>query len=158
MNSKITILFVIYLTVITFISSKQISAAQVEKEILKQITSENFLEISKDQRCQNQDNYIVYLIDNFEQPVELIPELTTSHGELVKKILISGRSDIIVKTLNTSLSKGLASVLDDLLQGGCADAVISSIPGSNYSYSQVNTFLPTKRLLERTTFWIFRRN
>jgi len=122
--------------------STQTSAAQIEKEILKQIRSENFSEESNNRRCQYKDKYIVYLIDNFEQPVELIPELKTTHGELVNKILVSGRNDIIVKTLNTSLSKGLATVLDDLLQGSCADAVISAIPGSNYSYKQITSFFP----------------
>ena len=87
------------------------------------------------------------MIDNFEQPVALIPEITTTHGELVKKILVSGRNDIIVKTLNTSLSKGLASVLENLMQGVCADAVISSIPGSNYSYSQINSFFSNETVI-----------
>jgi len=140
MNSKIIILVVLFLAAFFFFSSTQIPAAQIEKEILRQIGSEAFTENTKDQRCQYQDKYLVYLIDNFEQSVKLIPEITTTHGELVKKILVSGRSDIIVKTLNTSLSKGLASVLEDLIEGECADAVISSIPGSNYSYSQINSF------------------
>lgn len=95
------------------------------------------------------------MIDNFEQRVELIPEITTTHGEVVQKILVSGRSDIIVKTLNTSLSKGLALVLDDLMQGECADAVISSMPGSNYSYSQDNILNfqeELKRLLKKIAY------
>jgi hypothetical protein len=145
MNKHTYILFLFFLVVRLFIPSIQVSAAQIEKEILKQITSKSFSGNPKDQRCHYQDKYLVYLIDNFEQPVELIPEITTTHGEVVQKILVSGRSDIIVKTLNTSLSKGLALVLEDLIQGECADAVISSIPGSNYSYSQINSFFPNEK-------------
>ena len=140
MNKKTMIFTLSLVAGLAFFSSLQVLAAQIEKEILRHIRAETFSGISKDQRCQYQDKYVVYLIDNFEQPVELIPEITTTHGELVKKILVSGRNDIIVKTLNTSLSKGLASVLENLMQGECADAVISSIPGSNYSYSQINSF------------------
>jgi hypothetical protein len=142
MDKKAIILSLSILMVSLVLSSLQAFAAQIEKEILRRITSDTFSEISEDQRCQYQDKYVVYLIDNFEQPVELVPEVTTTHGELIKKILVSGRSDIVVKTLNTSLSKGFASVLVDIMQGACADAIVSSIPGSNYSYGQINSFFP----------------
>ena len=140
MNSR-SILFAISLFVLyAFVPSTPVCAAQIEKKIVKQIMSKMFSGVHRDQRCQYKDKYVVYLIDNFEQTVELIPEVTTTHGDLLRKILISGRDDIIVKSLNTSLSKGLATVIHDLLQKKCADAVISSIPGSNYSYNQINSF------------------
>ena len=125
------------------------SAAQIEKKILKYLTSERLSEIQADRRCRYDDKYVVYLIDNFEQRIRLTPEVTTSHGELIRKILISGRDDIVVRTLNTSLSRGLAMVIDDLFQGNCADAVISSIPGSNYTYRQIGSLLPGETPIRR---------
>ncbi|UCD31379.1 MAG: hypothetical protein JSV38_11325, partial [Desulfobacterales bacterium] len=140
MNRLSIIVAISMLVLSAFFLSTTVSAEQIEKEIIKKITSDLFVEAREDQRCQYKDKYVVYLIDNFEQSVELIPEVTTTHGDLIRKILISGRDDIAVKTLNTSLSKGLAMVIHDLLQDKCADAVISSIPGSNYSYRQINSF------------------
>lgn len=92
--------------------------------------------------CNNKVPWQVYLIDNFEQTVRIIPEVTTTHGEMIKKLLQSGRNDIDILVLNTALSKGLAMVIQDLVNGGCTDAVVSSTPGSNYTYSQVSTLLP----------------
>lgn len=95
-----------------------------------------------DYRCRLPKSYRVYLIDNFDQSLQLIPEVATTHGDLIRRILLSGRDDIEIISLNTSLSRGLAQVLEKLANGGCADGVISSIPGSNYSYHQVSTLLP----------------
>lgn len=113
----------------------------IEKKVLQLISSDSFIERRWDRRCQYPDSYLVYLVDNFEQKVELVPEVTTSHGELLKRLLLSGRKDILIEEINSSLEKGLALIIDRLANGGCADAVISSIPGSNYTYAQVSTLL-----------------
>ena len=61
----------------------------------------------------------VYLIDNFEQDLYLVPEVRTSHGDMLLRLLQAGRDDIQVRILNTSLSKRLALVIQDLLEGVC---------------------------------------
>lgn len=118
------------------------AAAPIERKILNHIASPGFAPDQPDRTCRYQGKFVVYLIDNFEQPVQLIPEVRTTHGELLRRILESGRDDIVIKQLNTSLTRGLALVINDLRQGQCADAVISSIPGSNYTYTQINSLLP----------------
>lgn len=91
--------------------------------------------------CTSEAGFSVYLIDNFDQQMTLVPELRTSHGEVVRAMLTSGRSDIHIRSFNTSLAKGLAKAVLDLASGVCIDAVVSAIPGSNYSYNQVSTLL-----------------
>ena len=116
-------------------------SASVEKNIWARIVSVDFGTLQTDQRCHEQDRYGVYLIDNFEQHVDLVPEVMTSHGEMLARLLKAGRDDIEVRALNTSLEKGLTQVLHDLVEGGCADAVVSAIPGSNYTYGQITSLL-----------------
>lgn len=118
---------------------------QIEKKIKKYVASAEFRHFQADRRCHDQDTYRVYLIDNFEQGVDLVPEIKTSHGEMLLKLLRTGRDDIEVRILNTALSRGLAQVIHDLLEGACADAVVSSIPGSNYTYAQVSSLLADGR-------------
>lgn len=113
----------------------------IEKKVLQLIASDAFIDLKEDRRCHYPDTYRVYLVDNFEQQVQLVPEVATSHGDLLKRLLLSGRSDILIEEINSSLEKGLAQIIDQLANGGCADAVISSIPGSNYTYAQVSTLL-----------------
>ena len=110
-----------------------------EKTITQYIASEAFTNFSADRRCHDQSTYRVYLIDNFEQRIELVPEVLTSHGEMLVRLLQADREDIEIRVLNTSLSRGLAEVIHDLRQGTCVDAVVSSIPGSNYTYNQISS-------------------
>ncbi len=97
--------------------------------------------------CSTEEGYVVYLIDNFDQKLAVLPEVAMTHGKLVQAMLLSGRSDINVHVLNTSLRRGLADVYQRLTISGCCDAVVSSIPGSNYTYGQVSSLLsPGTRL------------
>ena len=112
-----------------------------EKEVIRYIASEAFNTSWTDRRCHNRSTYRVYLIDNFEQRVDLVPEVLTSHGEMLLRLLQADREDIEVRVLNTSLSRGLAQVIHDLREGACVDAVVSSTPGSNYTYDQISSLL-----------------
>ncbi len=114
----------------------------LEKSVLQQLLNYTAVLTERSGKCDIPDKYTVYLIDNFDQTIPVVPGLQISHGELMYAMLVSGRNDIEVKTLNTTLNNGLAVVLAELLEGGCVDGVISSIPGSNYSYRQVSSFLP----------------
>lgn len=111
----------------------------IEKAIREHISSPAFRTFQAEGQCHGKPLYRVYLIDNFEQDFHLVPEVLTSHGEMLVKLLRTGREDIEVVVLNTSLSKGLAQVIHDLLEGACADAVVSSVPGSNYTYDQISS-------------------
>lgn len=112
-----------------------------EKRIMEQIRSGQFDSLTVDATCPGKKLYHVYLVDNFTQDYTIIPEVKTSHGEAIKRLLQSGRDDIKITSLNTGLNRGLALILEKMLQGGCADAVISSVPGSNYTYGQVSSLL-----------------
>jgi hypothetical protein len=116
--------------------------AHIEKRVLDAIGAPDFGAFPSDRRCRAEDGYRVALIDNFAQRVSLVPEVMTSHGEVLERLLRSGRSDIDVAVRNTSLGKGLAQVVGELLDGGCVDAVVSSTPGSNYTYGQLSSLLP----------------
>jgi hypothetical protein len=91
-----------------------VRATPVEKRILKAMATKRFKAMQDDRRCHQKSRYTVYLIDNFVQPIRIVPELTTSHGEMLLRLLRSGRDDIAVKVLNTSLSKGLVMVKKSL--------------------------------------------
>ena len=112
---------------------------QIEKKMAQYIASEDFADLHEDRRCHFEAKYRICLIDNFEQKFPLVPVVETSHGEMLLKLLLSGRDDIEVEVYNTSLSKGLAKALEYLACGGCLDAVISSVPGSNYTYDQIGS-------------------
>ncbi len=129
----------------------QAGPERIEKKVLTQIQTETFRLYNSDRRCTNSDKYRVVLIDNFVYRFKLTPEVSTTHGEMLVKLLKSGRTDIEAKILNTTLSRGLAKVIQDLSDGGCADAVISSIPGSNYTVEQVKSLLPNKKKLNLDT-------
>lgn len=113
----------------------------VENRLIYSLANHDIDFNHRESPCKTQDKYTVYLIDNFDQMVKISAEITVSHGDLLQKILLSGRDDIDVHSLNTSLNRGLALVLDEMLRGKCVDAIISSIPGSNYSYSQASSIL-----------------
>ncbi|MGD9252008.1 MAG: hypothetical protein PVG19_12315 [Desulfobacterales bacterium] len=133
------------LIVFLFLGRFSTTAAEVlhlENKIRQIITSEDIYSLQEDCACPEDRKYRVYMIDNFEQGVELVPEVLTSHGEMLVKILMTGRNDIELITMNTALSKGLRQVLRDLIAGECVDAVVSSVPGSNYAYGQISTLLP----------------
>lgn len=115
--------------------------SNIERTILSKINTHQNHSDDMSKLCKNEDKYVIYLIDNFNQPVDLIPEIEVTHGELLFKILSSGRQDFEIKTLNTSLSQGLAIAIQDLENGKCIDAIISSTPGSNYTYGQLNSLL-----------------
>jgi len=123
----------------------------VEKEMLSYIRGHRFSKDAGNRQCRNRDRYKIYLIDNFELTFTLLPELVTSHGELLVRLLKSGRDDIDAVTLDTTLTRGLAVVIQNLAEGDCADAVISSIPGSNYTYDQIRSLLPEIRDLNPDT-------
>lgn len=126
-----------------------IRGVQIEKKILEFILSDEFFTLQRDRRCHDEKKYSVYLIDNFGQEIDIIPEINTSHGEMVQKLLLSGRDDINVIVLNTALSKGLAQVINALKNGACVDAVISSTPGSNYTYDQISSLFFNQEQLDR---------
>ena len=140
---KYCIKYLLLVTVIHFVLCPGIWARDLplEKSVFQQLHKATAASGGINGRCDVPGKYIVYLIDNFDQNISVVPSLEISHGELMYAMLVSGRDDIVVKTLNTTLNNGLATVLSELLNGGCADGVISSIPGSNYSYRQVNSFL-----------------
>ena len=123
---------------------------QIEKQILEYILSDGFATLQKDERCHDEKKHTVYLIDTYDQDIEIVPEIKISHGKMVEKLLFSGRSDINIIPINTALSKGLAQVINDLKNGACADAVISSPPGSNYTYDQIGSLLFRREKLGRT--------
>ncbi len=118
-----------------------------EKTTWKFITSESFQTFQADRRCHDRSTYRIYLIDNFEQSIRLVPEIATSHGEMLVRLLRAGRDDLDIRVLNTSLSKGLARVIHDLANGACADAVVSAIPGSNYTYDQISSLFEYRRII-----------
>jgi hypothetical protein len=118
-----------------------------EKTAWKFIASASFQTFQTDRRCHDCNVYRIYLIDNFEQPIRLVPEVATSHGEMLVRLLRAGRDDLDIRVLNTSLSKGLTRVLHDLVNGACVDAVVSAIPGSNYTYDQINSLFEYRRVI-----------
>jgi hypothetical protein len=133
------------LIVFLFLGRFSVAAAKVshlEKKIRQIVTSKDFKTFQEDRRCPDDRKYRVYMIDNFDQGVDLVPEVLTTHGEMLLKILKAGRDDIELTIMNTALSKGLKQVVSDLIEGDCVDAVLSSVPGSNYTYGQISTLLP----------------
>jgi hypothetical protein len=113
----------------------------IERKMIEYLQSKEAENTNFQQKCENNGKYKVYLIDNFDQKLGLVPEFVLTHGEVVQAMLLSGRSDIDVDVYNTSLGRGLAGVFQEIVDGGCADAVVSSIPGSNYTYRQVSSIL-----------------
>lgn len=130
---------------IASVSFADVGSYQIEKKIREYTASDEFRSFSADQRCHDKSKYRVYLIDNFDQGFHLVPEVLTAHGEMLVRILQTGRDDIELSILNTSLSKGLAQVINDLVEGACVDAVVSSIPGSNYTYDQISSLFIDQR-------------
>ena len=110
----VTALFHLFLGGAALAAARTVS---VEKNVWTHIVSDDFDTFQVDQRCHGQDRYRVYLIDNFEQRVDLVPEVLTSHGEMLARLLQTGRDDVAVRLLNTSLNKGLSQVLHDLVEG-----------------------------------------
>lgn len=131
-------------------------ANQIEKQVLKQILSSDFLTQVSDQKCYDKTGYHVVLIDNFDQQISLAPGVTLSHGEMVRKMLISGREDIHVTLLNTALSKGLAQVIQRVINGDCFDLVLSSTPGSNYTYGQISSLLENRVQINENNILAFK--
>jgi|GEM_PF-1404383 len=131
-------------------------AFHLEKKIRQIIASEDFNTFHEDRRCPDDWKYRVYMIDNFEQGVDLVPEVLTSHGEMLEKILRTGRDDIELVIMNTALSKGLKQVIRDLIEGECVDAVVSSVPGSNYTYGQISTLLPGRPTIDSGNILYYR--
>jgi len=148
-QKRMLFLFMLLVLLVGGITTARPDHIHVEKKIREYITSPEFEANTADRRCHRDGAYRVYLIDNFEQALNLVPEVRTSHGEMLVKLLKTGRDDIDIVVLNTALSKGLAQVIDDIAGGACADAVVSSIPGSNYTYGQVSSLLPDRTSLRR---------
>jgi hypothetical protein len=146
MRSLITLL-IVFLFLGQF-STAAAKAIHLEKKIQQIVASESFDTRQTDRRCPDDRKYRVYVIDNFEQGVDLVPEVLTSHGEMLVKILKTGREDIELVSLNTALGKGLKQVIRDLIEGECVDGVVSSVPGSNYTYGQISTLLPGRPPLD----------
>ena len=130
--------------------------SSIENRVLRLISNQTSPHITIEERCDHEDKYIVYLIDNFTQTINLLPEIETSHGELLHKMLISGRKNIDVKVLNTPLSDGLAHVLKDLMKGKCVNAIISSTPGSNYTYGQIKSLLGENSVINSSNILLYR--
>ena len=135
----LTILFLS--TFIVGMFSAEAGDFRIERKILKYIASDEFRALQSDRRCPGNSKYHVYLIDNFDLKFDIVPGVRTSHGEMVLKLLEAGREDIRVTVLNIALCKGLAQVINDILAGACVDAVVSSVPGSNYTYDQISSLL-----------------
>jgi hypothetical protein len=147
------------LIIFLFLGRFSTAAAKVfhfEKKIRQIIASEDFNSFQEDRRCPADRKYRVYMIDNFEQDVDLVPEVLTSHGEMLEKILRTGRDDIELIIMNTALSKGLKQVIRDLIEGECADAVMSSVPGSNYTYGQISTLIPGRPTIDSGNILYYR--
>jgi hypothetical protein len=138
-------------------STASAQAFHLEKKIRQIITSEDFKTFREERRCPDDRKYRVYLIDNFEQGVDLVPEVLTSHGEMLVKILRTGRDDIELIVMNTALSMGLKQVIRDLIAGECVDAVVSSVPGSNYTYGQISTLLPGRPAIDSGNILYYRK-
>lgn len=126
------------------LSTAGAAPVKIEARVLADIQNPEFKLYARDKTCKHACRYRVVLIDNFEHRFSLVPEVTTTHGEMLVKLLKSGRNDIEATILNTTLARGLATLIRELSGGACADAVISSIPGSNYTNSQVRSLLPGK--------------
>ncbi|MDJ0784877.1 MAG: hypothetical protein QNJ22_23125 [Desulfosarcinaceae bacterium] len=147
------------LIVFLFLGSISSAAARVfhlEKRIQQIVAAKSFDTFLEDRRCPDDRKYRVYIIDNFKQGVDLVPEVLTSHGEILVKILKTGRDDIELVIMDTALSKGLKRVLRDLIEGDCVDAVVSSVPGSNYTYGQISTLLPGRPALDSDNILYYR--
>jgi hypothetical protein len=69
---------------------------------------------------------------------------------------MTGRDDIELIIMNTALSKGLKQVIGDLIEGECVDAVVSSVPGSNYAYGQISTLLPGRPNIDSENILCYR--
>lgn len=147
-------LFLLSLTIVQ--TAHGIRPVNIERQALRYVASADFLSSKVDRNCSGRPDYRVYLIDNFDQKIPLIPEIKTSHGKLLRAILQSGRKDISIVELNTSLLKGLSQVIIELASGSCADAVVSAIPGSNYSYSQTSSLLDRQPAISESNILGFR--
>ena len=117
---------------------------KIEDEILDFIRSRAFTSGNSDRTCKSAAGYRVVVIDNFEYRFSIVPGVETTHGEMLVKLLKSGRADIETDERNTTLGRGLAFLIRELAAGACADAVISSVPGSNYTEDQILSLLPGK--------------
>ncbi len=111
----------------------------IQRAVLGMISAKDFARHQTDRLCRDSQSYRIYLIDNFEQHFYIVPEVKTTHGDMLVRLLKSGRDDLEIRAMNTSLGNGLALVLRELARGACADAVISSVPGSNYTYDQISS-------------------
>ena len=74
------ILFVL-MAVISALALSAFSSVQIEKKIIGHLASAGLSEAPKDGRCGHEDEYLIYLIDNFEQSLRLVPEVETTHVE-----------------------------------------------------------------------------
>lgn len=137
-------------------SDAQYRSDQIEKKMLKAIMSEPFERFAADFQCSEESIYRVVLIDNFDQAISIIPEVKTTHGEMVKTLLQSGRRDIQIQSMNTALSKGLAMVIEQVMDGHCLDLVVSSTPGSNYTYEQISSLLGPGTVLNENNILAFK--
>jgi|GEM_PF-4162078 len=145
------------LLLVAFMQPEQPAAARtVERTALAEV-GKGILQTERVGRCNQHKKHTVYLIDNFTQQVKLVPELRVSHGELVQALLESGRDDIEVVRLDTSLTRGLAQAVVAVVAGQCIDAVVSAVPGSNYTYRQVSSLLGEQGVLNQTNLLGHRR-
>lgn len=128
----------------------------LERRMLEKASNWDLSLVQEDRRCNYSERYKVYLIDNFRESIDLIHEIETSHGDVMMRMIRSGRNDIDVEVINSGLTRGLALVLQYLEEGGCADAIISSVPGSNYHYRQLDVFLDKPQPVKASNILRFR--
>ena len=128
----------------------------LERAMLAFVTSPAFSAFAGNRSCRAADHYRVSVIDNFDQRVDLVPEVAVTHGRMVTAILTSGRPDIRVQRINDGLGRGLARVIAHLKNGNCTDMVVSSAPGSNYTLDQVSHLLDPQIPLNRNNILAFR--
>lgn len=158
MQNRIVASVICFCLALTAAQSGYARYSRSEIKTLQFIATSDLKAIKRDDPCRSSDKYVVYLIDNFTQTVKLIPEVKTSHGEMLMKMLLSGRANIEVKKFNTPLSIGLAKTIKDLVEGKCIDAVVSSTPGSNYTYNQISSLFQYKVKIDADNILSYRNS
>lgn len=95
---------------------------QVENQALACTASDAFRAATRNRRGHDPRGDRVDLIDSLDQRFHPAPEVSTTHGDLLVRLLRAGGGNTGGRTLNAALSKGLAQVIGDSADGDCAAA------------------------------------
>jgi hypothetical protein len=79
----------------------------------------------------------LYIIDNFRQEIFKHNDIIITHGDLLKRITSTRNLNAKIIKVDSTLEIGLKRVIDDINNGYRVDGVISSIPGRNFSYVEL---------------------